>query len=107
MIDKFRDHAANERTFLAWVRTVIGIIGFGLVAARLGSDKAAFWSEASMLGAGGVVLVLAYLRMRHIKRNIASKDNVEDDTLVADALLLLLIVFLFGLLGAFALHVSQ
>ena len=31
-----RDHLANERTFLAWVRTGIGLIGFGFVLARVG-----------------------------------------------------------------------
>jgi len=28
------DHLANERTFLAWVRTGIALIGFGLVIAK-------------------------------------------------------------------------
>lgn len=26
---KTNDHLANERTFLAWIRTAIGIMGFG------------------------------------------------------------------------------
>lgn len=30
------DHLANERTFLAWVRTVLGLIGLGFVLARMG-----------------------------------------------------------------------
>lgn len=30
-----RDHLANERTFLAWVRTSIALISFGVVIARL------------------------------------------------------------------------
>jgi putative membrane protein len=30
------EHLANERTFLAWVRTNIAIIGLGFVLARLG-----------------------------------------------------------------------
>jgi putative membrane protein len=29
MIDHFSDHAANERTFLAWVRTAIAVMAFG------------------------------------------------------------------------------
>ena len=29
MISNFRDHAANERTFLAWVRTAIALMAFG------------------------------------------------------------------------------
>jgi putative membrane protein len=31
MIGDYSDHAANERTFLAWVRTGIAIIAFGFV----------------------------------------------------------------------------
>jgi putative membrane protein len=31
MIGRYSDHAANERTFLAWVRTGIAIIAFGFV----------------------------------------------------------------------------
>jgi uncharacterized membrane protein YidH (DUF202 family) len=31
-----RDHMANERTFLAWIRTNIGIIAFGFVIEKFG-----------------------------------------------------------------------
>lgn len=33
---RVRDHLANERTFLAWVRTSLGLIGLGFVIARMG-----------------------------------------------------------------------
>jgi putative membrane protein len=33
---RVRDHLANERTFLAWVRTALGLIGLGFVLARMG-----------------------------------------------------------------------
>lgn len=29
MIARYRDHAANERTFLAWIRTAIAVIALG------------------------------------------------------------------------------
>ena len=29
------DHLANERTFLAWVRTSISLLGFGILIAKL------------------------------------------------------------------------
>lgn len=35
-IDRQREHQANERTFLAWLRTSIGLIGFGFAIARFG-----------------------------------------------------------------------
>jgi putative membrane protein len=34
MIRGYSDHAANERTFLAWIRTGIAVIAFGLVIER-------------------------------------------------------------------------
>lgn len=34
MIRNFSDHAANERTFLAWVRTAIAVMAFGFLVAR-------------------------------------------------------------------------
>jgi len=33
-VQNLREHAANERTFLAWVRTSIGIVGFGFLIAH-------------------------------------------------------------------------
>jgi putative membrane protein len=35
-IDRIREHQANERTFLAWLRTSIALIGFGFAIARFG-----------------------------------------------------------------------
>ena len=34
MIKNFSDHSANERTFLAWVRTSIAVIAFGFLVER-------------------------------------------------------------------------
>ncbi|HUB12445.1 MAG TPA: DUF202 domain-containing protein [Acetobacteraceae bacterium] len=34
MIRNFSDHAANERTFLAWVRTAIAVMAFGFLVAK-------------------------------------------------------------------------
>jgi putative membrane protein len=33
---RFRDHAANERTLLAWIRTGIALITFGFAISRFG-----------------------------------------------------------------------
>lgn len=32
---RVRDHLANERTYLAWMRTAIALMGFGVVILRL------------------------------------------------------------------------
>jgi putative membrane protein len=34
MIKNFADHSANERTFLAWVRTAIAVMAFGFLVER-------------------------------------------------------------------------
>ena len=33
--NRTRDHLANERTYLAWMRTAIALMGFGVVIVRL------------------------------------------------------------------------
>ena len=40
------DHLANERTFLAWVRTALGLVGIGFVLARMGL----FLRQLAMVG---------------------------------------------------------
>ncbi len=32
---RVRDHLANERTYLAWIRTSLGLMGIGILLARL------------------------------------------------------------------------
>jgi putative membrane protein len=34
MIDRYRDHAANERTYLAWVRTGITVMVLGFIVEK-------------------------------------------------------------------------
>ena len=36
--DTIRDHLANERTYLAWLRSGVALLGLGFVAARLRID---------------------------------------------------------------------
>ena len=35
MIRSYTDHAANERTFLAWIRTGLAVMALGFVMERL------------------------------------------------------------------------
>ena len=70
MIRNFSDHAANERTFLAWVRTAIAVMAFGFLVAKfdlflqvaaqsLGEREAARIPHSGFGGAVGVTLILA------------------------------------------------
>ena len=48
MIRGYSDHAANERTFLAWVRTGIAVIAFGFVIEKFNLFALALASTASL-----------------------------------------------------------
>ena len=61
MIKNFSDHAANERTFLAWVRTAIAVMAFGFLVERFdlflrfaGASLALRAPKAAAHGLGGV-----------------------------------------------------
>ena len=56
---KVSEHLANERTFLAGVRTGIAVIAFGLVIARY--DLGVFDPYSKLLGIGMAVLGIAML----------------------------------------------
>jgi putative membrane protein len=49
MIRNFGNHASNERTFLAWVRTAIAVMAFGFIIERFDL----FLKAAARDGAGG------------------------------------------------------
>jgi putative membrane protein len=71
MIRNFSDHSANERTFLAWVRTAIAVMAFGFLVAKFdlflkiaarslaGGRQAVAVPGSGFGGAAGVVLILA------------------------------------------------
>ena len=55
MIKNFSDHAANERTFLAWVRTAIAVMAFGFLVAKF---NVFLRIAAQTLAAGGARLTV-------------------------------------------------
>lgn len=72
-----RDHLANERTFLAWVRTALGLVGLGVLLERLGADSDQTIAVAAGVGFisfGGLTLIYAlgrYLRVaKHLTRGM-------------------------------------
>ena len=46
----FTDHSANERTFLAWLRTGIAVVAFGFVIEKFNLFLSAIGSANSELG---------------------------------------------------------
>lgn len=63
-----RDHLAGERTFLAWVRTALGVIGLGVVVAKLVSSDGltAEVIGLALIGFGAVMLVYAIYRFQRV-----------------------------------------
>jgi putative membrane protein len=50
---RIREHLANERTLLAWIRTAIAFIGLGFVVARFGLFLRATASGGALAGGVG------------------------------------------------------
>jgi inner membrane protein YidH len=113
MIERYSDHAANERTFLAWIRTAIAIMAFGFLVAKFdlflrleaaasggrpASLRSGFVGDAAgllLLALGGAMMVFAVIRFRLTTSDIEAPDLKRGPGERADFLL----VTLLGLLG--------
>lgn len=99
-IDRQREHQANERTFLAWLRTSIALISFGFAIARFGiflrqldqtltqqPDRSGAWFSSETLGIAlvifGVFLIaLAASRYRAVFRQIEQGDYQPNPVII-------------------------
>ncbi len=113
MSKKISDHLANERTFLAWVRTGLATITFGFVVERLPNPSqlavvktqvvVPSWVPFSAIVGisltllGMVMIVLALLNFLHIRANI---DRDAFHPPVRFVVLLTILASLIGLLLA-------
>ncbi len=119
MIKRYSDHAANERTFLAWVRTAIAVMAFGFLIEKfdlflqyLGSQAQSrppalrgqqFANEAGLafIFLGVVIIAVAAARFVRVAKEIDREDVVPgtgsrfDVTLAALLALLGLALFLY------------
>jgi putative membrane protein len=116
MIKHYTDHAANERTFLAWIRTAIAVMAFGFLIERfdifLTSMRGAqsnpvilhgqrFANEAGLafILLGVLMIVVAAVRFFRIARDIDKDEAIPSSGSLFDlalaGLLLLLGVALF------------
>jgi putative membrane protein len=96
MIERYSDHAANERTFLAWVRTAIAIMAFGFLVERfdlfveiaghsiaghkvtVGGQTLANVAGLMLVVLGCATLVLAIVRFRKTARDIDAPEERPD-----------------------------
>ncbi len=111
---RLREHLANERTFLAWLRTSISLIGFGLAIARFSlflrqlqtttaeqtvENSSIFNSEnlgLSLVIVGIIVIALAAWRYNRVFRQIERADYQPSRLFIW---FLSIIVMLLGILS--------
>lgn len=108
MPDNTNNHLANERTFLAWIRTSISIIVFGFVVAKFGvalreffllqHQKATGHDGSLEIGVGFMVVgiifaVLSSIRYQITRRRIDAQQFKPTNTV---AILLGIFSALFG-----------
>ncbi len=71
-----RDHLANERTLLAWIRTALTVVGLGFVVDRFavgeGAERGGPLLGTGLVVLGAVMTVVAAYRFRRADRAIAS-----------------------------------
>ena len=111
MIDKYSDHAANERTFLSWVRTAIAIVGFGMVVVHLGgansADSASGKTGMPLMLLGMALVIASAVRFLMIRKLIRS-SNIESATpVLLDVALAIVLVVMLAALAGFGVHVSK
>jgi putative membrane protein len=103
-----RDHMANERTFLAWVRTSIGVIAFGIVIERLAfvgsrqptsSEKSFHLAGVALVALGVLMAAFAFIRFRTVEKEL------DDGTYKPSQLLSTVLAFILIPLGIFLIWV--
>ena len=103
-----REHLANERTLLSWVRTGVALISFGLVVERIGAQLAgpagtsgAFGVALALLGC--LTLIMGTVQFLRSRRGISTGDFVPAVAaymvVVAGSLALAGTLMVFVLLG--------
>ncbi|HKU25521.1 MAG TPA: DUF202 domain-containing protein [Candidatus Sulfotelmatobacter sp.] len=118
--NRARDHLANERTFLAWVRTAVAVVVFGFAIGRfsiairqltafqghpLHRSGLSVWMGASSIIAG-VVLVMAGLVRYRKTRTLLELGKFEPAGFILD--LVTIITVLFGLaLAAYLIYIER
>jgi putative membrane protein len=106
------DHLANERTFLAWIRTSVGIMAFGFVVAKfsLFVKQLAYLLDknqeihqkgySAFLGitlviTGLLTMVLAFLRYKKTEAQINESDYKSSSLLISILAGIILLISMF------------
>src|SRR3954454_5710691 len=69
-----RDHLANERTYLAWLRTALTVMALGIAVASFGHQVRGSSAVAGglLVAVGAVGVVLGTMRYRAVIRELES-----------------------------------
>jgi putative membrane protein len=118
--DRARDHLANERTFLAWVRTSVAVVVFGFAIGRFAialrqlaqfqghvpkTTGLSVWMGMSSILAGVVMVVAGLMRYRKTRAQL-DQGKFEPAGFIVD--LVTILTALFGLaLAGYLLYVEQ
>jgi putative membrane protein len=111
--NRARDHLANERTFLAWVRTSVAFVVFGFAIGRFAvamRQLTAFQGHASKatgfsvwMGTisilAGVVMVIAGLVRYRKTRTQLDEGRFEPAGFIVDLVTILTVLFALALAG--------
>ena len=108
-----QQHLANERTYLAWVRTSIAIIGIGFLASSLHFNNISFASKAAdtiavlisifSLVIGFVILFFATTHYFSVRKNINNQTFASASTLIKVSTGIIFLIFL--LLGIYLISI--
>lgn len=114
-----RDHLANERTFLAWIRTSIGIMAFGFVVEKFAlfiKQMSLFLSHQGiqqtpelshmhqsssslfgifLVGIGALIALFAFFKYRRIERQIEEDDFQHSAKLAVFVTVLVVVIAAF------------
>ncbi|MBD1865095.1 MULTISPECIES: YidH family protein [Trichocoleus] len=101
--NRVRDHLANERTYLAWMRSAIALMGFGVLIVRLRILRPPLapqppgngWKLGLAFSAAGLLMVL--LSAQHY---FTVRRDIEEDTYAPPDRWVILSTLVIVILGA-------
>lgn len=111
--NRARDHLANERTFLAWVRTSVAIVVFGFAIGRFAiamrqltafqglaskTTGLSVWMGMSSILAGVVMVVAGLARYRKTRAQL-DEGKFEPAGFIVDLVTILTVLFGLALAG--------
>ncbi|MDA8215582.1 MAG: DUF202 domain-containing protein [Nitrospiraceae bacterium] len=114
-----RVHMANERTFLAWIRTSIGIMAFGFVVEKFAlfvrqisyflgkeipppSHGYSSFFGIFLVALGALMGILSFIRYKKVERQI--DEDTYQPSLILDILLTISVLAIGIFLAIYLLH---